>query len=137
MSERDGEQGEAWEYAHGYYRDKDAMRSFELLERYAPGVSEAYIGLRREAFRTERDSSLPDRVRELVIIAIECALMRTSPPPVMHARLAVDAGASVEEIAEVVALCIPIAGMLTYQESGKHVIAAAEAYVRERDADSA
>jgi alkylhydroperoxidase/carboxymuconolactone decarboxylase family protein YurZ len=132
MTETDGERGEAWDYAHDYYRDEDAMRSFDLLERYAPGVSAAYIGLRREAFRAGHESTLPDKVRELVILAVEVALMRTNPPPVMHARLAVDSGATVEEIAEVVALCIPIAGMLTYQESGQHVIAAAEEHARDR-----
>jgi hypothetical protein len=39
---------------------------------------------------------------------------------------AIKAGATVEQVAEVVSLCIMIGGMLTFQESGKFALKAAE-----------
>jgi alkylhydroperoxidase/carboxymuconolactone decarboxylase family protein YurZ len=131
----------ALEYSKSYYRldreeepienrapkDKDVL-GWELLARYRPEVLEGYLSLRQAAFNTGPGAALTPREKELVIVAIEVARTKTNEPPRFHAKKAIDAGATVAEIAEVVSLCILIGGMLTYQESGKHALRAAEDY---------
>ena len=98
---------------------------YEILSRYYPEVLHGYIGLRKAAKSNPR-LQLTDAMRELIIVAIECARTKTNPPPTGHAIRAIKAGATVEQVAEVVSLCILIGGMLTYQESGRHALRAAE-----------
>ena len=128
---------EDWEYirkAYGLTADagadvQDTQRpdplGYEILSRYRPDVLHGYITLRKAAKDSPR-SVLPDAMRELIIVAIECARTKVNPPPTGHAIRAIQAGATVEQMAEVVSLCILIGGMLTYQESGKHALRAAE-----------
>ena len=116
----------AWQYAQGYYGGGDVIRDFELLARYRPQVFEGYIGLRQAAFNTGESAALSPKLKELIILAIEIARTKTNPPPVGHARKAIESGATPAEVAEVVSLCILIGGMLTYQESGRFVLRAAE-----------
>jgi len=111
------------------------LKSYEGLIKYAPNVLDGYLTFRQAAFESGPESALPLKVKELIVIAVQCALRKTNPPPVGHARRAIDAGATLQEIAEAVALIIPITGMMTYQESGQHVIEAAEKYLQERSAE--
>jgi alkylhydroperoxidase/carboxymuconolactone decarboxylase family protein YurZ len=133
------ELAKALEYSKGYYRLKRSSEAvserptkdglgWEVLARYRPEVLTGYLGLRQAAFNTGRGAALSEREKELVITAIEVARTKTNEPPTFHAKKAIDAGATVAEIAEVVSLCILIGGMLTYQESGKHALRAAEEY---------
>ncbi len=126
-------------YSNSYYRLKHEEGPIEkvvakdpigwdLLARYRPEVLEGYLALRQAAFNTGPGAALTEREKELIIVAIEVARTKTNEPPRFHAKKAIDAGATVEEIAEVVSLCIIIGGMLTYQESGKHSLRAAEEY---------
>ena len=98
---------------------------YELLARYRPEVLNGYITLRRAA-KSNPGSSLTDAMKELIIVAIECARTKVNGPPTGHAIRAIHAGATVAQVAETVSLCILIGGMLTYQESGKHALRAAE-----------
>lgn len=123
MGNSEGES--AWEYARRYYTDPKVIEDFELLSAYRPDVFEGYINLRRAAFAEPPDGALSASVKELIILAIECMARKTNPPPIFHARKAIDAGATVAEIADVVSLCIMIGGMLSYQESGRFVLRAA------------
>jgi alkylhydroperoxidase/carboxymuconolactone decarboxylase family protein YurZ len=126
-----------WEYIREAYRlTADAGRNvedrgrpdplgYEILSRYRPEVLHGYITLRKAAKNNPR-AVLSDAMRELIIVAIECARTKVNGPPTGHAIRAIHAGATVEQVAEVVSLCILIGGMLTYQESGKHALRAAE-----------
>jgi alkylhydroperoxidase/carboxymuconolactone decarboxylase family protein YurZ len=117
---------EAWAYAKDYYQNPQVISDYELLARYRPEVFHGYITLRRAAFNEEETAALTPKMKELIILAIEIARTKTNPPPVGHAKRAVDSGATPAEIAEVASLCILIGGMLTYQESGRHALRAAE-----------
>jgi alkylhydroperoxidase/carboxymuconolactone decarboxylase family protein YurZ len=130
-----GFSGPAWDYARAYYKNADVLRDFELLARYRPEVFDGYMTLRQAAFNTDENAALPRKVKELIILAIEIARTKTNPPPVGHTVKAVDAGATPAEIAEVAGLCIMIGGMLTYQESGRYVLRAAEERYRELHPD--
>jgi alkylhydroperoxidase/carboxymuconolactone decarboxylase family protein YurZ len=117
---------DAWEYARDYYRNPEVIADFELLARYRPEVFGGYITLRQAAFNTGPAAALTQREKELVILAIEIARTKVNPPPVGHAKRAIEAGATPADVAEVASLCILIGGMLTYQESGRHALRAAE-----------
>jgi alkylhydroperoxidase/carboxymuconolactone decarboxylase family protein YurZ len=119
-------------YQTEYYRQHPAvLAGFGALTRHRPEVIDGYLALRRAAFNVGPSAALSPKVKELIVIAIECALRKSNPPPTGHARRAVEAGASIEEIAETVGLCIPLAGMITYQESGRFAIEAAEERLHE------
>lgn len=117
--------GGAWAYAEDYYKNPQVIEDFKLLANYRPDVFEGYITLRQAAFNTGEDAALSPKLKELIILAIEIARTKTNPPPVGHAKRAIDSGATPAEIAEVASLCILIGGMLTYQESGRHALRAA------------
>ena len=111
----------AWDYALKYYGD-GVTEVLGPLADYRPEVFHGYITLRQAAFNTGPDAALPAKTKELIILAIEIATRKTSPPPVGHTRRAMAAGATVQEIAEVVSLCLMIGGMLTYHEAGWPVL---------------
>jgi alkylhydroperoxidase/carboxymuconolactone decarboxylase family protein YurZ len=79
---------------------------------------------------TTVDSVLPKKVRELIIVAVEAALKKD---PSGHARYAVDAGATVQEVHDAVALVLWLAGMPAYHE-GMKAVSAAEERVKARGA---
>jgi alkylhydroperoxidase/carboxymuconolactone decarboxylase family protein YurZ len=131
----DAELRAAWNYARDYYQDERALASFEVLARHNPRAFVGYMTLRQGVFKAPPAGSLPLATKELIILAIECALKKTNPPPLVHARRAIAAGATVAEIAEVVSISIMIAGMLTYQESGRFVLEEAERLVGTQSPD--
>lgn len=102
-----------------------APDSIRMLERYAPGAMEGFYRLRRA---TTIESSLPKKVRELIIIAVEAALKKD---PVGHARIAIEAGATPQEIHDAVALSLWLAGMPAYHH-GMKAVQAAEQLVAQR-----
>jgi len=120
---------EAWSYARGYYENVD---HYELLARYRPEVVHGYMTLRQAAFNTGEGAALSERYKELAILAIEIGRCKTNPPPVGHARKAIDAGATPSEVAEIVSLCIMIGGMLTYREAGRFALQEAEEHYARR-----
>ena len=123
---------EAWDYARDCYKDKAVLDEFERLARYSPETFAGYMDLRRAAFKTEEEgSALPLKVKELVAVGAELIAYKTNPPPVGHARKAIDAGATVREIAEVIGIAIMLGGMMTFRESGRFVLKAAEDRARE------
>ena len=115
-----------WDYAKTYYQNPQVISDFEMLARYRPEVVQGYFTLRQAAFNTDEKAALTPKMKELVILAIEIARTKTNPPPIGHAKRAIESGATPAEIAEVASLCILIGGMLTYQESGRHALRAAE-----------
>ena len=115
----------AWEYAERTFASRDVLESFERLARYRPAVFEGYVSLRQAAFG---GGALSSKEKELIVLAIEVARCKTNPPPISHARKAIDAGATPAEIAEMLSIVLTITGMLTFQESGRFVLEAAEQY---------
>ena len=112
----------AWEYARSYYQDADVEREFELLANYQPAVFTSYMSMRSGLFEEPPGGAMDRKTKELVILAIECIARKTNPPPVAHTRKAIEAGATPEEVSEVVGLCIMLGGMITFRESGRFVL---------------
>ena len=126
MSDQQDRLEDAWAYARDYYKNPEVIADFELLARYRPEVFGGYITLRQAAFNKGPDAALTPREKELVILAIEIGRTKVNPPPIGHARRAIEAGATPADVAEVASLCIMISGMLSYQESGRFALRAAE-----------
>lgn len=110
----------AWAYLSEKFHDKEVLDSFRLLAEYRPAALVGYVDLRAGASISSTNDCLSDRERALVLVAIACSLRKR--PPVTHARAAVQMGLGVGEIAEVVALCAAIGGMVTYQDTGQYVL---------------
>src|SRR5438309_4543089 len=101
MSEKAQDPGAKLTDVGDYYRQHpEVLKSFEPLATYRPEVIEGYIKMRQAAFNTGPEAALSPKVKELIIIAIECARMKTNPPPIGHARRAVEEGATIQELAE-------------------------------------
>ncbi|HHY38585.1 MAG TPA: carboxymuconolactone decarboxylase family protein [Clostridia bacterium] len=92
--------------------------SIRMLEKYNPGAMKGFYLLRKSTLREPPEGPLPKKYRELIIIAVEAALKKD---PSGHARIAVECGATPEEIHEAVAICLWLAGMPAYHEGMKAV----------------
>lgn len=126
---------EASAYLSSEFADDSVIESFGPLARQHPAVLEKYIEMRRAAVNDLRVGGLDLRAKELVILAVTCMGRKTNPPPVLHVAKAMEAGATVQEIADVVALCIVVGGMITYQSTGRFILEAAEEYERQRSGE--
>lgn len=122
---------DTWEYVTSYYTDPEVVESFRVLTENRPGVVKGYIDMRQDLFTSE-NPAIPNKYKELIIIAMECIIRKVNPAPTFHARKAVDAGASLAEITEAVALALMIGGMISYQEAGQFVLKEAERYIEEK-----
>jgi alkylhydroperoxidase/carboxymuconolactone decarboxylase family protein YurZ len=114
-------------YSMDYYGE--VLESYERLARYRPEVLVDWIRLRRTIFEAPDAKGLDVRELELISTAIE--IIAHKPNPDRHAKLAVEAGATVKQVADVVSLCILLGGMMTYIVSGQHALKAAENRAKE------
>jgi len=98
--------------------------SYELLGRYLPDPLVKWIELRKSTFKEPPVGALTTREKELIATTIEITSLKPDSRP--HARLAIKAGASVKDVAEVCMICILLGGMATYIASGQNALKAAE-----------
>jgi AhpD family alkylhydroperoxidase len=117
------------EYSLNFYGH--IPESYELFGRYLPESMVKWIELRKSLYEEPPVGALTLREKELVAIAIEIATRK--PNVEMHTRKAIDAGATIKEIAEVAGMCILLGGMMTYVESGQHTLRFAEEYAKSKD----
>lgn len=99
---------------------------YELLDKYNPELADCIVSLRRANFPRKKDSksAIPLKYKELIVVAIEVATGR-GEKGISHARKAVRAGASMQEIMETLGLCMYLTGMTTWVDSGGSCIRAA------------
>ncbi|MGH8617413.1 MAG: carboxymuconolactone decarboxylase family protein [Burkholderiales bacterium] len=129
MTERDleSELEDVRKYSKEYYGE--ILESYERLARYRPEVMVDWVKLRRTVFESKDPDGLSLREIELLATAVE--IIAHKPNPDRHAKLAIDAGATVKQVADMVSLCIVLGGMMTYIVSGQHALKAAEARAKE------
>ena len=109
-------------YSLNYYgRIIDA---FDTLGRYLPDSMVKWIELRRSIFNESPAGALTIREKELIATAIEIISLKPDSTP--HAKLAIKAGGTPKDVAEVCAICILLGGMVTHMVSGQHALKAAE-----------
>jgi alkylhydroperoxidase/carboxymuconolactone decarboxylase family protein YurZ len=110
------------EYSLKYYGR--IVEAYELMGRYLPGPMVKWIDFRKSVFEDPPLGALTPREKELIALTIEIASLKTNSET--HAKLAIHAGATVKEIAEVAAICILLGGMATFMASGQNALRAAE-----------
>ncbi len=115
------------QYSMTYYGE--VLESYERLARYRPEVLVDWIQLRRTIFESNDSKGLSLKDLELISTAVE--IIAHKPNPDRHAKLAIEAGATVQQVADVVSLCILLGGMMTYIVSGQRALKAAEDRARE------
>lgn len=115
------------QYSMTYYGE--VLESYERLARYRPEVLVDWIQLRRTIFESNDTKGLGLKDLELISTAVE--IIAHKPNPDRHAKLAIEAGATVQQVADVVSLCILLGGMMTYIVSGQRALKAAEDRARE------
>lgn len=134
------EHDKAWAYALSYYPDAEhsgrpgtrgILEDFAMLKRYVPDALYGYMQLRQGAFDISPEAALPEKTKELLLVAMGLASRKTNPTPLGHTRKALLAGATVAEIAEVVALSIMYCGIISFDEGGRHILRAAEEWAAE------
>ncbi|MDA4129846.1 MAG: carboxymuconolactone decarboxylase family protein [Thaumarchaeota archaeon] len=96
---------------------------YELLGKYNPDALRGFITERESTTREPPEGALDMKTKELIITAIEIAVGK---PAILHARRAVELGATVQEVAEVVSINLWHRGMSSYVLSGKYALKAAE-----------
>lgn len=117
-------------YVSQYYTESATADSFALLKEHGPHLLDSYVASRQVAFEgtVDQPGRLSRKDRELVILGMEI-MARKNPPPIFHAQKAVESGATIEEIVDVIGLCIIIGGMITYQDAGQFVLREAVEHV--------
>lgn len=110
------------EYSMKYYGR--IVEAYELMGRYLPDPMVKWIEFRKSVFEDPPIGALTLREKELIALTIEIANLK--PNSETHAKLAIRAGGTVKEIAEVAAICILLGGMATYMASGQNALRAAE-----------
>jgi alkylhydroperoxidase/carboxymuconolactone decarboxylase family protein YurZ len=116
----------AREYCTQYFGS--VMSQHELLGRYYPECLEKWMEARQSLFKDPPEGALTQREKELICVAIEIAGRK--PNVGFHTKKAMDEGATVQEIAEIGGICILLAGMVSFVESGQHALKVAEEYAK-------
>jgi alkylhydroperoxidase/carboxymuconolactone decarboxylase family protein YurZ len=134
MSKRDKEFELANEYCKKYYglpiSERDHMAR---LYKYAPDIMTSWLLFRKSTWKSIKEGGhLSTKDKELVAIGIETATMKEH---VGHVERALDEGATVEEIAEVIGISIMLAGFESYMIGGRHALKRAEEYAEKLKKD--
>jgi alkylhydroperoxidase/carboxymuconolactone decarboxylase family protein YurZ len=111
-------------YDKGYFGK--VLDPHELLGRYYPECLEKWMEARASLFRDPPEGALTQREKELICVAVEIAARK--PNVAFHTKKALDEGATVKEIAEICGICILLAGMVSFVESGQNALRVAEEY---------
>jgi len=99
---------------------------FEHMEKYNPEILKGFITIRKATLPPKGvASAVPEKMKELIVIAVEVALGRGEKGK-SHARRAVRLGATPQEVHETVSLVIWLAGWATYVDGGMDAVKAAE-----------
>lgn len=107
---------------------------FEPMLRHYPGVIEGYLSTRNEAFQDPPEGALTWREKYLVLLTIEISHRKV---PDTHIRNFVKKyGGTADDVAELGAICLCLAGMITNQEAGAESIRIAEQAEQELDEES-
>jgi len=131
MSEKKiGSMDDIREYCMDYYGR--VPEAYETMGRYLPDTMMNWIELRKSIFKNN-PGGLTMREKELISLAIEITARKPKQQTgaETHAKLAIKNGATVTQISEVVAICMLLAGMMTYIVSGHTALKTAEEYNEE------
>ena len=127
MVEEEQSQDESLEeFLNRFKREYGALPEHHaMLGKYSPRVLKAYYDMRGAVMDDSPTGKLPKKMKELLAVAI-MTVQGHSEGAWHHAKAAVRAGASVEEVQEAVLICLLFGGLPTYAKSGMNAVKAAE-----------
>ena len=127
MSEKEASLKKFREYCIEYFGE--VPEHHERMAKYTPDIITSWVNFRSTTWKKpEEGGHLPIKFKELLAVGIETATMKAH---VGHVEKAIDAGATVEEVAEVLGICIMLAGMESYAIGGKGALERAEKRAKE------
>jgi len=114
------------EYLNRFKREYGVIPEHHaMLGKYSPRVLKAYYDMRGAVMDDSPTGKLPKKIKELLAVAI-MTVQGHSEGALHHAKAAVHAGASVEEVQEAVLICVLFCGLPTWAKSGMNAVKAAE-----------
>jgi alkylhydroperoxidase/carboxymuconolactone decarboxylase family protein YurZ len=117
---------EARKYWKGYYRNYPEQ--YERFAKYNSDIIANWTKFRGSTWKVPGEGGhLSLKFKELLAVGIEVATCKLD---VGHVEASIDAGVTLEELAEVLGICIMLGGMMTYETGGKDVLKRAEAYAK-------
>jgi len=126
MEDSEKAMNEAREYWDSYYGIRPEQ--YERLGKYNPDIMASWTKFRSTTWKVPGEGGhLPFKFKELLAVGIEVAQCKQH---VGHVERAIDGGATVDEIAEVLGICIMLGGMMTYETGGRDVLKRAEAHAK-------
>jgi len=100
--------------------------SVDVMARHAPGALKGYLALREFAHGEPPDGHLDAATRELLFVVLDVVEGHVDAAKA-HAERALDAGLSVEAIAQGLVIAMMVSGIHTWSQTGHAVVAHAAA----------
>jgi alkylhydroperoxidase/carboxymuconolactone decarboxylase family protein YurZ len=104
----------------------------EILAKYSPGSLDGYLTMRKEVLKELPPGALPRKIKEMLFTILDCVNGEVNGAKA-HARAAIDAGLTIEELVEGFVVAIMVTGITTMCKAGVEAINAAEQRFKERN----
>ena len=114
-----------------YYRKQlgSVPEWIDLLSNYMPEALEGLVQF-REGFMNPPQPALSRKEKHLIFMVLDAAIGNGTGGSI-HAKLAIDHGASAKEIAEALTVTMMVCGVPTFELAGKEILKAAMAREKE------
>jgi alkylhydroperoxidase/carboxymuconolactone decarboxylase family protein YurZ len=117
-------------------REKETIRYYKkelgwvppfvkVLAKYSPSSLDGYLTMRRAVMKEPPQGALPMKIKEMLFSILDSVTGEVNGTKA-HARAAIDAGLSMEELVEGFVIAIMVTGLPTMCKAGVHAINAAE-----------
>lgn len=114
-----------------FQRDLGFVPDFvRILAEYEPEALDGYIRLRKAAMKPDSTAALPRKFKEILFVAMDCTRGLIEGAKA-HARAAVDAGATTQELVEALVIVILTTGAPSVELVGKEAFKVALAREKE------
>ena len=130
MAEEDAGRGETVQY---YEKELGWVPPFVIiLAKYSPGALDGYLTMRKEVFKEPPEGALPRKTKEMLFTILDCVTGEVNGAKA-HARAAIDAGLTMEELVEGFIIAIITTGITTMCKAGVEAINAAEERLKHKN----
>jgi alkylhydroperoxidase/carboxymuconolactone decarboxylase family protein YurZ len=117
-----------------YEKELGWVPSFvKVLAKYSPGSLDGYLTMRREVLKEPPAGALPIKIKEMLFSILDSVTGEGNGAKA-HAKAAIDAGLTMEELVEGFVIAIMVTGITTMCKAGVDAINAAEERFKERNA---
>jgi len=97
----------------------------KILAKYSPCSLDGYLTMRKDVLKEPPQGALSRKVKEMLFSILDCVTGEVNGAKA-HARAAIDAGLTMEELVEGFVIAIMVSGITTMCKAGVEAINAAE-----------